>query len=157
MKEELAKTEGGREFLAIWEKVYIIGGIVTAGPLVITGLIDGRVSEGISESEIEQFEKEGGKKIPLEHAVAGEDWKQLQQGAKAHLAKTELEVSADYWAFCSLYGGEQFFFFYFGGGDDPVTYIFEGDRYSTPEIKSEKQTFSQFVEWYIDYRQTNGY
>lgn len=130
----------------------------------------------MSESEIEQLEKEAGKKFPqayreflfiggrtanmfaeLEHAVAGEDWKQLQQGAKAHLAKTELEVSADYWAFCSLYGGEQFFFFYFDDGDDPVTHIFESDGYSTPEITSEKQTFSQFVEWYIDYRQKNGY
>ncbi|MDF2383648.1 hypothetical protein JMG10_19365 [Nostoc ellipsosporum NOK] len=38
LKDELAKTEGGREFLAIWEKVYVIGGIATAGPLVVTGL-----------------------------------------------------------------------------------------------------------------------
>lgn len=38
LKDELAKTEEGREFLALWEKVYVIGGIATAGPLVVTGL-----------------------------------------------------------------------------------------------------------------------
>lgn len=38
LKEELMRAEGGGEFLALWEKVYVIGGIATAGPLVVTGL-----------------------------------------------------------------------------------------------------------------------
>jgi hypothetical protein len=42
LKEELTKAKGGREFLAIWEKVYIIGGIATAGALIVTGLFFGR-------------------------------------------------------------------------------------------------------------------
>ncbi|KFF09017.1 hypothetical protein [Chryseobacterium luteum] len=35
-KEEILKYEGGKEFLEAWEKIYIIGGALTAGALVVS-------------------------------------------------------------------------------------------------------------------------
>lgn len=40
-KEKIQALEGGSEFLAAWEKVYLTGGLVTAGPAAISGLLKG--------------------------------------------------------------------------------------------------------------------
>jgi hypothetical protein len=38
VEEDLMKTEDGREFLRIWNQVYLIGGIATASPLLVKGV-----------------------------------------------------------------------------------------------------------------------
>ncbi|VXB82545.1 conserved hypothetical protein [Flavobacterium sp. 9AF] len=40
-KEEILQLEGGAEFLASWEKIYLVGGIVSAGPAAINGILKG--------------------------------------------------------------------------------------------------------------------
>ncbi|MDH7913761.1 hypothetical protein [Winogradskyella sp. SYSU M77433] len=40
-RDEIASTEGGRAFLQTWEKIYIVGGAITAGPVLIRTFISG--------------------------------------------------------------------------------------------------------------------
>jgi|GEM_PF-1475013 len=37
--EELSQIPEGREFIALWEKIYMVGGLITAGPLLIKGIM----------------------------------------------------------------------------------------------------------------------
>jgi hypothetical protein len=38
-KKEILELEGGEEFIATWEKIYLVGGAITAGPVVISSFL----------------------------------------------------------------------------------------------------------------------
>lgn len=54
-EEEISKIEGGKEFLDAWEKIYLIGGIVTAAPVVGVMLKNGfKVLAKVTSIEVRQ-------------------------------------------------------------------------------------------------------
>ena len=61
IREQLLNTEGGKEFLESWEKIYIAGSIVTAGPAIFNTLF--KVGNGILKGGTVLLE--GGYKLAL--------------------------------------------------------------------------------------------
>ncbi|WP_130734895.1 hypothetical protein [Flavobacterium sp. J27] len=61
IQEQLLKTEGGKEFLESWEKIYIAGSLVTAGPAVFNTLF--KIGNGLLKGGTILLE--GGSKLIL--------------------------------------------------------------------------------------------
>jgi hypothetical protein len=87
LHEQLAATEKGRKFLEAWEKVYLVGNLITAGPALIGSIFKAgttllRAVETVKNSNIRNFVMACFTKIIIERNIA-------------NFAKGSLEVVAD--------------------------------------------------------------
>lgn len=141
-----------------------------------TPLIGRRANEGMSESEIEELEKEVGRKFPqayreflflggkianmladLDHSMSDGNGVYIQDNAATQLAMSNITLQSDYWAIGGLDVCEQFTFFYFNEGDNPPVYYFSIGEKPEDAVKKVASDLSSHVEETIEYRKRNGY
>lgn len=75
LKEEILELDGGADFLDNWEKIYIVGGIVTAGPTLISSTINGgtrllRAANNLNKINVTKFVRTALAKVILEIEIA---------------------------------------------------------------------------------------